>query len=293
MGRARPVTPRLRVREGEGGLDGSPKAPSLDPCMFKILFIGDIYGQPGRRIVKEQLPALVEEYAPDLVLANGENAAAGFGITPPLVEELLGLGIAVLTSGNHIWDKKEILPYLAEHADGRLLRPANYPGDSPGHGIYLGKTRAKVPYAVMNLQGRVFMPAIDCPFRTTDLLLERIPPEVKIRILDFHAEATSEKIALGWYLDGRVTAVVGTHTHVPTADERVLPGGTAYITDLGMSGPYDSVIGVEKRSVIEKFLTQIPVRFDVAKGDVRLSAVLIEADAGDGRARSIQRLMRR
>ncbi len=261
--------------------------------MFKILFIGDIYGQPGRRIVKEHLPALTEEYAPDLVLANGENAAAGFGITPPLVEELLGLGIAVLTSGNHIWDKKEILPYLAEHADGRLLRPANYPGDSPGHGIYLGKTRAQVPYAVMNLQGRVFMPAIDCPFRTTDLLLERIPPEVKIRILDFHAEATSEKMALGWYLDGRVTAVVGTHTHVPTADERVLPGGTAYITDLGMSGPYDSVIGVEKRSVIEKFLTQIPVRFDVAKGDVRLSAVLIEADAGDGRARSIQRLMRR
>lgn len=261
--------------------------------MFKFLFIGDIFGQPGRRIVKEQLPALVEEFAPDLILANGENAAAGFGITPPLVEELLGLGIAVLTSGNHIWDKKEILPYLAEHSDGRLLRPANYPGDSPGHGLYIGKTRDKVPYAVLNVQGRVFMPALDCPFRTLDALLAQIPGEVKIRIVDVHAEATSEKKALGWYLDGRATAVLGTHTHVTTADETVLPQGTAYITDLGMTGPHDSVIGVEKRSVIEKFLTQVPARFEVAKGDVRLSAVLVEADPDDGRARSIERIMRR
>jgi 2',3'-cyclic-nucleotide 2'-phosphodiesterase len=263
---------------------------------MKILFIGDIFGQPGRRIVKEALPGLLEEYSPDLILANGENAAAGFGITPPLVEELLGLGIAVLTSGNHIWDKKEILPYLAEHADGRLLRPANYPsgpGQAPGYGLYLGNTRAGVKYAVMNLQGRVFMPSIDCPFRAADRLLEQIPAEVKLRIVDMHAEATSEKMALGWYLDGRVTAVVGTHTHVPTADEAVLPGGTAYITDVGMTGPYDSVIGIDKASVVQKFLNQLPTRFEVAKGDVRLSAVLVETDSASTRALSIQRIMRK
>jgi len=259
----------------------------------KILFIGDIFGQPGRRIAKEVLPGLVEEYSPDLILANGENAAAGFGITPPLVEELLDLGISVLTSGNHIWDKKEILPYFAEHADGRLLRPANYPAAAPGHGIYIGRTRAGLDYAVMNLQGRVFMPTIDCPFRTADALLEKIPPEVKLRIVDMHAEATSEKQALGWYLDGRVTAVVGTHTHIPTADEIVLPQGTAYITDLGMTGPYDSVIGIEKQAIIKKFLNQIPARFEVAKGDARFCAVLIEADSATGRALGIQRILRK
>jgi 2',3'-cyclic-nucleotide 2'-phosphodiesterase len=261
----------------------------------KILFIGDIFGRPGREVLKHVLPQLVEEFAPDLILANGENAAGGFGITPPLVEELLGLGIALLTSGNHIWDKKEIFPYLAEHHDGRLLRPANYPGGSagaPGHGMYLGKTRAGLEYAVLNLQGRVFMAGIDCPFRTADALLAGIPPGIKIKIVDFHAEATSEKISLGWYLDGRVTAVLGTHTHVPTADESVLPEGTAYITDLGMTGPYDSVIGMDKQSVIQKFLSGLPVRFEVATGDARLSAVLIQADAATGRALSIQRIMR-
>ena len=261
--------------------------------MMRILFIGDIFGQPGRRMVKETLPSLISEYSPDLVLANGENAAAGFGITPPLVEELLDLGIAVLTSGNHIWDKKEILPYLAEHADGRLLRPANYPAAAPGHGLYIGKTSSGIGYVVLNLQGRVFMPSIDCPFRTADALLERVPAEVKIRIVDIHAEATSEKLAMGWYLDGRVTAVLGTHTHVPTADETVLTGGTAYLTDLGMTGPYDSVIGVEKQAVIQKFLNQLPMRFDVAKGDVRLSAALVEADPETGHASSIQRILRR
>ena len=258
---------------------------------IKILFIGDIVGQPGRRMVKELLPGLVEEYAPELILANAENAAAGFGITPPLVEELLDLGIAVLTSGNHVWDRKEILPYLREHVDGRLLRPANYPGRVPGHGLYLGRTRAGTDYAVLNLQGRVFMPSIDCPFQTADSLLEKIPPAVKIRIVDIHAEATSEKLAMGWYLDGRVTAVVGTHTHVPTADETVFPNGTAYITDLGMTGPYDSVIGIEKEPVIQKFLNQIPARFEVAKGDPRLSAALIEADVPSGRALSIRRIV--
>jgi len=259
----------------------------------RILFIGDIVGHPGRRIVKELLPGLVGEYSPELVLANAENAAGGFGITPPLVEELLDLGIAVLTSGNHIWDKKEILPYLSDHVDGRLLRPANYPGDTPGHGLYLGKTRAGLDYAVLNLQGRVFMPSIDCPFRTADTLLEKIPPQVRIRIVDIHAEATSEKRAIGWYLDGRVTAVLGTHTHVPTADETVQPKGTAYITDLGMTGPYDSVIGIEKQPIIQKFLNQIPARFEVARGDVRLSAVLIEADAESGHALAIQRILRK
>ena len=260
---------------------------------MRILFIGDIFGQAGRRMVRDTLPLLRKEFEPDLVLANAENAAAGFGITPPLVEELLDLNIAVLTSGNHIWDKKEIYPYLREHLDGRLLRPANYPEEAPGHGLYVGKTPAGVGYAVINLQGRVFMPAIDCPFRKADALLHGIPPEVKIRIVDMHAEATSEKQAMGWYLDGRVTAVLGTHTHIPTADETVLPQGTAYLTDLGMTGPYESIIGMERQAVIQKFLDQLPTRFEVAKGDVRLSAALLEADPQTGRALSISRIMRK
>ncbi len=259
----------------------------------KILFIGDIFGQPGRRIVKDALPGLLEAFSPDLVLANGENAAGGFGITPTLVEELLDLGIAVVTSGNHIWDKKEILPYFAERTDGRLLRPANYPPDAPGRGVFVGKSRGGLEYAVLNLQGRVFMPSIECPFRTADTLLEKIPSTVKLRIVDMHAEATSEKLAMGWYLDGRATAVLGTHTHVPTADETVLPGGTAYVTDLGMTGPYDSVIGIEKQAVIKKFLDQLPARFEVAKGDVRLCGVLVEADPETGRALAIQRIVRK
>ena len=259
---------------------------------MKILFIGDIFGHPGRVIVKEQLPALREELAPDLILANGENAAAGFGITPGLVEELLELGISALTSGNHIWDRKEIIPYFTDHANTPLIRPANYPPDAPGRGLYVGKTPGGAEFAVMNLQGRVFMPSIECPFRTADALLGQIPATVKIRIVDMHAEATSEKLALGWYLDGRATAVLGTHTHIPTADETVLPGGTAYITDLGMTGPYDSVIGIEKEAVIKKFLNQMPARFEVAKGDTRLSGVLVESDPTTGRAISIQRILR-
>lgn len=259
----------------------------------RILYIGDIFGRPGRAVLKETLPGLVSEYSPDLVLANGENAAAGFGITPLLAEELLGLGIAVLTTGNHIWDKKEIYPYLAEHADGPLLRPANYPSHVPGRGLYVGKTKAGLEFAVINLQGRVFMPPIDCPFRTVDALLESIPESVKVRFVDMHAEATSEKLAMGWYLNGRVTAMVGTHTHVPTADEMVLPGGTAYVTDLGMTGPYESVIGVEKDTIIRKFLSQLPERYEVAKGDVRLCGVLVEADPETGRAVSIERVVRK
>jgi metallophosphoesterase (TIGR00282 family) len=260
---------------------------------MRILFIGDILGHPGRRIVKEALPLLRQELQPDLVLANAENAAAGFGITPSLVEELLDLDIAVLTSGNHIWDKKEIYPYFRDQVNGRLLRPANYPGDAPGRGLFVGKTPAGIGYAVINLQGRVFMPALDCPFRKADELLRSIPEDVKIRIVDIHAEATSEKQALGWYLDGRVTAVLGTHTHVPTADETILPQGTAYLTDVGMTGPYESIIGMDRQAVIQRFLNQMPARFEVAKGDVRFSGVLLEADPETGRAFSIQRILRK
>ena len=261
---------------------------------MKILFIGDIFGRPGRRIVKEKLPHLVDRYQIDLVLANGENAAGGFGITPDLVDELLDCGIAVLTSGNHIWDRKEILPFLADpNTQARILRPANYPPSAPGIGVFLGKTSEGIPYAVLNLQGRVFMATTDCPFRAADALLEKIPAETRLIVVDFHAEATSEKLALGWYLEGRVTAVLGTHTHIPTADAKVLPGGTAYITDLGMTGPYDSVIGVNKKAIIEKFMRQIPSRYEPAECDVRLCGVLIDADPATGQALSIQRIEER
>jgi len=259
---------------------------------MNILFIGDIFGEPGRRIVRDLLPVLIAEIGPDLIIANGENSAHGFGITPNQVDELLDLGIDVLTGGNHIWDRKEIIPYFADHSGSRLIRPANFPEGTPGSGMYVGRTRGGVPYAVMNLQGRVFMSSIDCPFHAADALLNAIPAEAKIRFLDMHAETTSEKVALGWYLDGRLTAVVGTHTHIPTADERVLPEGTAFITDVGMTGPYDGVIGIEKQIVIDKFLKQMPAKFEVARGDVRLSAVLIEADPSNGRALSIRRIMR-
>jgi metallophosphoesterase (TIGR00282 family) len=260
----------------------------------KILFIGDIFGRPGRTIVKDRLPGLVKKYDADLVIANGENAAAGFGITPPLAEDLFELGIDVLTTGNHVWDKREIVDYF-QMADGnhngmarRILRPANYPSDMPGWGLYEGR-KNEVPYAVINLQGRVFMASNEDPFRVADQLLKEI--KAKIIFVDVHAEATSEKISLGWYLDGRVTAVVGTHTHVPTADERVLPGGTAYITDVGMTGPYESVIGVKKELVVGKFLSNMPVRFEPATGDVRLCAVVVDCDETSGHARAIERLM--
>jgi len=261
---------------------------------LRILFIGDIFGRPGRTIVKEKLPSLVKEHSIDLIIANGENSAAGFGITPQLAEELFELGIDVITTGNHIWDKREIVDFF-NMADGnahspsrRLLRPANFAPDLPGRGLYQGR-KGKVPYAVINLQGRVFMASNDDPFRIADHLLKEI--EAKVILVDMHAEATSEKISLGWYLDGRVSAVVGTHTHVPTADERVLPNGTAYITDVGMTGPFDGVIGVKKELVVSKFLNNMPVRFEAATGDVRLCAVVIDCDEATGHARSIQRIM--
>ena len=261
---------------------------------MRILFIGDIFGRPGRNIVKDRLPELVRKFFIDLVIANGENAAAGFGITPPLAEDLFELGIDVLTTGNHVWDKREIIDYF-QMADGnehsmahRLLRPANYPPGMPGWGLYQGQKNG-VPYAVINLQGRVFMASNDDPFRTADQLLKSTT--AKVIFVDMHAEATSEKISLGWYLDGRVSVVVGTHTHVPTADEHVLPGGTAYITDVGMTGPYDGVIGVKKELVVDRFLSGMPTRFEPASGDVRLCAVVVDCDETTGKSRSIERIM--
>jgi hypothetical protein len=261
---------------------------------MRLLFIGDIFGRPGRQIVKEKLPGIVRERGIDIVIANGENSAAGFGITPGLAEELFDLNIDVITTGNHVWDKREIVDYFQLADDNghgparRVLRPANYPADMPGSGLYQG-LKGKIPYAVINLQGRVFMASNDDPFRIADQLLQKVT--AKLILVDIHAEATSEKISLGWYLDGRVSAVVGTHTHVPTADERVLPNGTAYITDVGMSGPYDGVIGVKKELVVAKFLNGMPVRFEPATGDVRLCAVVIDCDENTGKARSIERLM--
>ena len=260
---------------------------------MRILFIGDIVGSPGRQIVREELARLIEEQRVDVAIANCENAAAGFGITPRLADELLAAGVEVLSGGNHIFDKKEILEYMPKQP--RLLRPANLPPGVPGSGVYAGKSKGGVPYALLNIQGRVFMSSSDCPFRTADLELAKLSGEngaggVKVILVDFHAEATSEKQAMGWYLDGRVTAVVGTHTHVATADEQVLPKGTAYITDVGMTGPHDSVIGMNKEAIVRRFLDSLPARFEVAEADARLNAVVIDADETTGLARSISRV---
>jgi hypothetical protein len=253
----------------------------------RILFIGDIVGSPGRKIVEERLADLIATERLDLVIANSENAASGFGITPRLAEELLRAGVEVLSGGNHSWDRKEILDFIPH--EPRLLRPANYPAGSPGSGVYRGTARNGAPYAVLCLQGRVMMASNDDPFRAADSELTKLPAEIKIIFVDIHAEATSEKQAMGWYLDGRVSAVVGTHTHVATADEHILPGGTAYITDVGMTGPHDSVIGMDKTAIIKRFLDGMPARFEVATGDVQMNAVLVEADPATGHAQSIER----
>jgi 2',3'-cyclic-nucleotide 2'-phosphodiesterase len=255
---------------------------------MKILFIGDIIGKPGRRAVKELLPSLVAANAVDLVIANCENAAAGFGITRDIVEELYDAHIDVLTSGNHVWDKKEVMEFIDDYET--LVRPANYPASVPGAGSVLMPTAAGDYVGVLNLAGRVFMQPIDCPFVTAKKEIARLKAKTNVIIVDMHAEATSEKKALGWYLDGEVSAVLGTHTHVQTADNEVLPGGTAYISDAGMTGPFDSVIGIKKDTIIEKFLTQIPNRFDVAKNDIRLQGVLMDIDAQSGRANAIERI---
>jgi 2',3'-cyclic-nucleotide 2'-phosphodiesterase len=257
---------------------------------MKILFIGDTVGKAGRTVVHQHLKHLQEELAIELTILNCENAAAGFGITPKIADEFFDWGIDVLTSGNHIWDKKEIMPYLSKNP--RILRPANYPPDNPGKGLAILKTRSEQEVAVLNLQGRVFMPATDDPFRVADAELARIPKHIKVIFVDMHGEATSEKVAMGWYLDGRVSAVIGTHTHIPTADSKILPGGTAYQTDAGMSGPFYSVIGVVKEDVIHRFLTSIPDKFESASLDAQLNGVFVEVDSETGKARRIERIQR-
>ena len=256
---------------------------------MRFLLVGDVVGKPGRKALKRHLPGLVDRRLIDFVVVNVENAAGGFGITPQVLAELEELPIDCFTSGNHIWDKKEGLPLL--DAKPRLLRPANYPDGNPGTGVYVGETAAGAPVAVINLEGQVFMKPIESPFRSADRLLGDLDPEVKIVVVDFHAEATSEKQALGFYLDGRASAVVGTHTHVQTADERILPGGTAFLTDVGMTGPYESIIGMRVDKVLERFRLQSRVTFEVAKRDVRLAAVQVEVDEQTGQAQQVERLL--
>lgn len=254
---------------------------------MNLLFIGDIFASVGRRIVADHLADIREAQKIDLVVANGENSAGGFGITPSIAEELFSLGIDVVTGGNHSFDKREIYDYMSVHP--RLLRPANYPPGVPGLGMVTIASQSGLPCAVINLQGRTYMPNTDCPFRKADELLAELGATVRVRFVDFHAEVTSEKVAMGWHLDGRVSAMVGTHTHIPTADSRILPGGTAYQTDAGMTGPYDSVIGVEKEPIVRKFMTSMNVKMEAAKGMVELHSVIIDIDENTGAARGIRR----
>lgn len=258
---------------------------------MRILFVGDIVGSPGRRILKDHLSDLIEQRKIDLALVNCENAASGFGITPRLADELFNAGADVLTGGNHIWDRKEIMDYFPSQP--KLLRPANFPGGLPGSGLYVSKARNGVSYAVLNLQGRTFMAPIDCPFRAAEHEIARIPSEVKVIVVDMHAETTSEKQAMGWFLDGKVSAVIGTHTHVATADAHVLPGGCAFITDVGMTGAHDSIIGMTKEPIIQRFLTSLPARFEVAERDVQMHSVVIDVDEATGHAHSIDPLVLR
>jgi metallophosphoesterase (TIGR00282 family) len=256
------------------------------PDKICVLFLGDIIGRPGRKALTQHLPALVEKHSPSLIIANGENAAGGIGLTEKVGQELLDQ-VHILTSGNHIWDKREAIPFLERET--RLLRPANYPPQNPGRGSTVFKTDEGVAIGVLNLQGRVFMEPIDCPFRTADEEIEKLDEVTPLIVVDFHAEATSEKQAMGWHLDGRVSAVIGTHTHVLTADERILPEGTAFITDVGMIGGYNSVIGIRKEQALKRFLTARPQRFEPGKEGILFTAVLVEADIKKGRALSIQR----
>lgn len=255
---------------------------------MNILVIGDVVGRPGRTVLASLLPDIVDRCNVDFIVANGENAAGGFGLTPAIADELFDYGVDVLTSGNHIWDKKEIYQYLDD--TDRIVRPANYPESVPGKGYTIAYISNEVKVAVVSLSGRVFLAHVDCPFRTADNLLHKLRTETPIILIDFHAEATAEKVALGWYLDGRASAVLGTHTHVQTADERVLPKGTAYVTDIGMCGPRDSVIGIESDIIVNKFLTQMPTHFKVARGAAVFNAVLIDMDISTGRAKSIVRI---
>jgi len=255
---------------------------------MKILFIGDIVGEPGRRAVKELVPKIKRRDDVEFVIANGENIAGGSGITPALAEEILGCGVDVMTSGDHIWKRKEILDYI--DSNRRLLRPANYPSQTPGFGSTIIGSESGTDVGVINLIGRVFMQALECPFRVAKEEVEKLKSKARVIIVDMHAEATSEKIALGWYLDGLVSAVIGTHTHVQTADEKILPGGTAFISDAGMTGPFDSVIGRKKEQILTRFITQMPARFEMAEGDVQLHGVVLDIDEKTGKANSIKRI---
>jgi metallophosphoesterase (TIGR00282 family) len=255
---------------------------------MKLLFIGDIVGRPGRELIRKGLRALINHHGADLVIANVENSAAGFGVTKDICDTFLEWGIDVMTSGNHVWDKKEALDYIA--GEPRLLRPANFPPGVPGRGAYLAQTGDGRAVGVINVMGRVFMTPIDDPFQIVLREIESLRSKTKVIVVDFHAEATSEKIAMGWHLDGRATLVVGTHTHVQTADERILPKGTAYLTDAGMTGPHDSIIGMEIEPSLARFLTAMPSRFEPAAGNPRLNGVVVEADDKTGRAVSMTRI---
>lgn len=255
---------------------------------MNILFIGDIVGKPGREAIQKLLERVISDYRVEFIIANGENAAGGMGITPAIAKEIFDHGIDILTSGNHIWAKKEIFPFLEE--ERRILRPANYPPQVPGRGVGLFSSRNGEKVGVVNLEGRVFMKHLDCPFRTGEKEVEGLRKETSIIVVDFHAEATSEKVAMGWFLDGRVTAVIGTHTHVQTSDEKILEGGTAYITDAGMTGPQDSVIGIRKQIALNRLLTQIPWKYDVATGVIELQGVVIKVDGVTGKSTGIQRI---
>jgi metallophosphoesterase (TIGR00282 family) len=254
-----------------------------------LLFVGDVVGKPGRRALAALLPRLIDRHRVDYAVVNVENAAGGYGVTEDVFAELAALPVDCFTSGNHVWDKKEVGAILAR--EPRLLRPANYPDGNPGAGLHLGSTAGGVPVATINLEGQVFMSNLESPFRTADRLLAGLPAEVKVVLVDFHAEATSEKQAMGFYLDGRVSAVLGTHTHVPTGDERILPGGTAFVTDVGMTGPYESIIGMRADKVLHRFLLQTPAPFEVAKRDPRLAGALVDVDEATGRARAVERLL--
>ena len=255
---------------------------------MNILFVGDIFGKPGREVARRAIPAIVEQRSIDFVIANVENSASGFGVTGDIAETILRYGVDVMTSGNHVWDKKEVLEYIPRQT--KLLRPANFPAGVPGRGSYLGKTRTGEPIGVVNIMGRVFMTPLDDPFAVAVKEIEALRAKTRVILVDFHAEATSEKVAMGWHLDGRATAVIGTHTHVQTADERLLPKGTAYLTDAGMTGPHDSVIGVTVDAALGRFLTSMPAKFEAANGAGRLNAVIVTADPATGKATAIERL---
>jgi metallophosphoesterase (TIGR00282 family) len=254
----------------------------------RILFIGDIFGKPGREIARRAIPALVEQREIDFVIANVENSASGFGVTGDIADAILGYGVDVMTSGNHIWDKKEILDYIPRQS--KLLRPANFPAGVPGRGSYIGRTRTGEPVGVINLMGRIFMAPLDDPFAAALREIDAMRAKTRVVIVDFHAEATSEKIAMAWHLDGRATAVFGTHTHVQTADERILPKGTACLTDVGMTGPHDSIIGVTVEAALARFLNGMPSKFEAAGGAGRLNAVIVTADLATGKATAVERL---